>query len=248
MFGKTIDKTLLCFIFISLFAVIMFLLKVNTILIIFMISFFLVIYFIYLIKHHKKTKLYLSYKEFIIRAILFGQDYVKTILSEIIYQNAKFKDFDSYIELDKKYIFFNLKFSPLSFDGLVTIYRQAKNAGLEKIIIISAIKDKKVLNLIKYLDIEIKLMDLHPIYRKIKKNDILLKQKSKTTPLSIRYVLLSFFRKQNIKYFIVSALSTFILSFFTLYKSYYIVLSLIALVFAIMNITVNILFEQKNYL
>ena len=91
-------------------------------------------------------------------------------------------------------------------------------------------------------------MDLHPIYRKIKKNDILLKQKSKTTPLSIRYVLLSFFRKQNIKYFIVSALSTFILSFFTLYKSYYIVLSLIALVFAIINITVNILFEQKNYL
>lgn len=248
MFARFIDSLLFVFIFLSIIAILLFALDFSLLYIILILSILFSIFLVYLIKHKAKTTKHLSYKEFIIHCILQGNDYVKMLLSEIIYPTKKFKDFDSYIELDNKYIYIYLKFSPLGFDSLVPIYRQAKSLGMKNIIILSAIKDKKILNLTRHLDIDIKIMDLHPIYRKIKTNPILKKKKSKSFNFELKNILLSFFKKQNIKYFVISSISMSILSFFTIYKTYYLYLALVSLLFALINVIVNAFFDNKSYL
>lgn len=244
--AKFIDKILLFLLFVIIINILLFIFNIPTYLIIIIIALISTLFFLFAIKSNNKYNMQLSFRDFIIECIK-NEDYLISFISEELCPDATFKKYDDYFILDNKYYFLNLKFSALNYENLIIIYKKCKNLNIKETTILTAIKDRRVLNLIKYLDIKVQIIDLHIIYKKLKKMHLLKEKRPQINYNLFEYFQIAF-KKQNIKGYLLSSIIMFSLSYIAFYKTYYLVFGFILFGLFILSLITNIYLDNKTKL
>lgn len=244
--AKFIDKILLALFVLIIFSILLFFINIPTYIIILFFSLLFSLFVFFALKNNNKYKQQLSYRDFIIECIK-NEDYLISFISEELYPNAQFKKYDFYFVLNNEYYFLNIKFSPINYENLINFYKQAKKININKVNIITTIKDRKVFNLFKYLDMNFSIMDLHPIYKKLKKLNLLKKERS-YRKYNLPIFIINIFKKSNIKLYLLSSIFLFIMSYITLFKTYYLIFAIALLLLSLISIIINIISESKSCL
>ena len=177
-----------------------------------------------------------SYFEFFKTLALNDKDYVINLYNNAYPNQIQIKD--KYILLNEKAYFLHLKFSNMSLDSLIEIYKICRKNNIDKATIVSKDNDKKLLSYNHIFDdIIFEFDDYKDFYKKLKKENLLPTNchKKNKIPYSVllKITLTTAFQRKNCKHFLFAGFILCIFSFITPLSTYYLVLAGISVILAI---------------
>ena len=139
-----------------------------------------------------------------------------------------------FIEGEKsELLFFNYKFSQMSKDEIARAYNLAEKLGAKYLTIFTKRPSRDILVLTNALTLEIKFPTTRKLLAYLKENNALPKNptvKQKGVRLSIKDIARALLSPRNRKYYLFSGIILGIMSFFTPFQLYYLIMSSIPLI------------------
>ncbi len=181
---------------------------------------------------------------------LMGQSYVaKLLMDNLDFSNKQFVD-DKYIRVDDEIIYPMFKFGNINYENIASLYRLAKENDVKKIYLLSSGIEKNALVLAGGLDVSIEYVSEDVVFNYLKKKNSLPEiVESKEKPinkLGLKALLKGITSRANTKYYVLCGVLFAFISFISPNKIYYIVLSTIVFVLAIL--TFLPIFSNKSQL
>lgn len=177
----------------------------------------------------------MSYRNFITYLIWQGEDYTKTLLSDVT-DSKNIEDKGEYLLTDDTAVFLWTKYGRLSADTLVRLYRICAKDGIKKAKILTTNSDKKSLSFVKrFGDVVITFESFKPLYRKLKSlNRLPQVQNQKVNRIQLLSLIFeSAFTRRNGFRFVAVSLLLVAISLVTPFSDYYLILASINLILAI---------------
>lgn len=181
---------------------------------------------------------------------LMGQSYVaKLLMDNLDFSNKQLVD-DKYIQVDDEIIYPMFKFGNINYENIASLYRLAKENDVKKIYLLSSGIEKNALVLAGGLDVSIEYVSEDVVFNYLKKKNSLPEiVESKEKPinkLGLKALLKGITSRANTKYYVLCGVLFAFISFISPNKIYYIVLSTIVFILAIL--TFLPIFSNKSQL
>lgn len=181
---------------------------------------------------------------------LMGQSYVaKLLMDNLDFSNKQLID-DKYIRIGDEVIYPMFKFGNINYENIASIYRLAKENEIKKVYLISSGIEKNALVLAGGLDVSIEYVSEDVVFNYLKKKNTLPEiAESKEKPINkigIKALFRGITSRSNTKYYVLCGVLFAFISFISPNKIYYIVLSTIVFILAIL--TFLPIFSNKNQL
>lgn len=181
---------------------------------------------------------------------LMGQSYVaKLLMDNLDFSNKQLID-DKYIRIGDEVIYPMFKFGNINYENIASIYRLAKENEIKKVYLISSGIEKNALVLAGGLDVSIEYISEDVVFNYLKKKNNLPEiAESKEKPINkigIKALFRGITSRSNTKYYVLCGVLFAFISFISPNKIYYIVLSTIVFILAIL--TFLPIFSNKNQL
>ena len=181
---------------------------------------------------------------------LMGQSYVaKLLMDNLDFSNKQLVD-DKYIQVDDEIIYPMFKFGNINYENIASLYRLAKENDVKKIYLLSSGIEKNALVLAGGLDVSIEYVSEDVVFNYLKKKnslpDIVESKEKPINKLGLKALLKGITSRANTKYYVLCGVLFAFISFISPNKIYYIVLSTIVFILAIL--TFLPIFSNKNQL
>ncbi len=192
---------------------------------------FLIAFVIWQIGSHVESSPY-SERELAEEFAIRGNSYALTIFA-LALQNENFELKGNVLASEKTAIVANFKLGDLSLSDVLNCYQQNKNK--QTIIILTNSISAGCLQFARRFNSEIEIVSMKNIFKFLKaKNALPVIEKRKST-FSFKDFFSIFFKQKNAKYFLLTSIPLLIFSFLTPMKIYYIIMSAVAICFAIVS-------------
>lgn len=169
--------------------------------------------------------------ELSVRGPSFLIENLKTIL-----KNHTFESGFNYISVKNTLFYVNFKFGNVTINDLPNIYSTAEKCGKTRVFLFARGIERKALRLLETYGIYITIVKIKPIYKLLKKHNLLPDLKKKRT-FRLQDLPAIFISKSNFKGLIFSGVVLLSTAFFTPLKIYYLIFGSIALLLAIISLS-----------
>ena len=169
--------------------------------------------------------------ELSVRGPSFLVENLKTIL-----KNHTFESGFNYISIKNVLFYVNFKFGNVTINDLPNLYSTAQKCEKKQVFLFARGIERKALRLLETYGIYITVVKIKPIYKLLKKHNLLPDLKKKRT-FRLQDLPVIFISKSNFKGLIFSGVILLSTAFFTPLKIYYLIFGSIALLLAIISLS-----------